>query len=41
MSRAAFARFRGIAGQVPCLGMDLTYPPEAEEFRAVISTWLA
>jgi alkylation response protein AidB-like acyl-CoA dehydrogenase len=21
--------------------MDLTYPPEAEEFRAVISTWLA
>ena len=32
---------RSIAGQVPCRGMDLTYPPEAEEFRGVISAWLA
>src|SRR5487761_2662384 len=30
-----------MAGQVPCRGMDLTYPLEAEEFRGVISAWLA
>ncbi len=33
--------FGSIAGRVPCRGMDLTYPPEAEEFRRVISAWLA
>ncbi len=26
--------------RVPCPDMDLSYPPEAEEFRIVISGWL-